>query len=223
MTGEPESLDVTEPLARREQRHALDRVIMLSDGVFAIAITLLAFDVRTPSVPHEDFQSLWRALAPQLDAFALGFVAISAFWLAHKRFMATILRVDPPLTVINLIMLALVALLPAATRVAHGHDFNQAAMLIYAGLVVAIGLTLSLTWGYAALVGDLVSPEMPRPVRWWVLALMVVTPPFFLALIMLIPAPPLGVVPLALCVLFMIGWPMRLWVVRRLTPRAPAP
>ena len=222
MAGEPESLDVAEPLARRRRRHDFDRLIMLSDGVFAIAITLLAFDVRTPDAPRARFRRpLGRALTPQLDAFALGFVVISAFWLAQKRFMAATARVDPPLTVLNLAMLALVALVPAATRIAHGHAFGPKAMLLYAGLVVSIGLVLAVCWGYAALVANLVSPEVPRAVRWWLLMLIIVTPPLFLALIQLIPSPPVGAVPFALAALFMVGWPMRLWVARHLTPKGP--
>ena len=48
MVGEPESLHVKEPLMARIERHDYDRLLMLSDGVFAIAITLLALDLRLP-------------------------------------------------------------------------------------------------------------------------------------------------------------------------------
>ncbi|MEO8813045.1 MAG: hypothetical protein ABI376_09065 [Caulobacteraceae bacterium] len=49
MAGEPESLDIDEALERRRRRHWFDRLIMLCEGVFAIAITLMAFDLRGPA------------------------------------------------------------------------------------------------------------------------------------------------------------------------------
>jgi uncharacterized membrane protein len=220
MGGEPESLDVDEGLERRRHRHWFDRLIMLSDGVFAIAITLLAFDLRGPAVWDGRLASLWANLAPQLDAYALSVVVISVYWLAHRRFMAMILTVDAPVTVFSLIMLSLVALLPAATRFAHDHNDQPAAMLVYGALVVAIGASLAAFWAYAALFANLVSPEVSRRARWFLLFLMLFTPPFFLLLISALPSHGPGVVPLGLMVLFFIGWPLRLWILRRLGRRA---
>ena len=211
MVGEPESLDTDESLERRRHRHWFDRLIMLSDGVFAIAITLLAFDLHGPA-RSRSLADLWAALSPQLDAYALSFVVIAVYWLAHRRFFAMIVTVDAPVTVLNLVTLALVALVPAATALVHG----AAAMLVYSGLVVAIGLSVAAVWGYAALVADLVSPQVTQRTRWFLLALMVVTPPLFLLLVSGLRNPPSGAIPLALVALFLIGWRMRMWSLVRL-------
>ncbi|MBV8592776.1 MAG: DUF1211 domain-containing protein, partial [Caulobacteraceae bacterium] len=209
MAGEPESLDTDESLARRTHRHWFDRLIMLSDGVFAIAITLLAFDVRASVPATGGLPALWASLAPQLDAFALSFVAISAYWLAHRRFMAAVITVDAPFTVLNLLVLALVALVPAATKLTHGHGGAEPTMIVYAGLIAAIGAAMALLWGYAALACRLVSAEVPTGVRWLVAILILITPPLFLAIVSLIPRPGPGVVPLSLLALFLIGWRLR--------------
>ena len=111
MTGEPESLETTEPMAARRARHDFDRLIMLSDGVFAIAITLLAFDVRPPDSWNGRLESMWAALAPLLSAYSLSFLVISVYWLLHRRFLGVILRVDMMATALNLLVLGLVALL----------------------------------------------------------------------------------------------------------------
>lgn len=217
MAGEPESLDTDESLVRRRHRHWFDRLIMLSDGVFAIAITLLALNIQLPEVSESRLADLWAPLAPQLDAYALSFVAISVFWLAHRRFLAMITTVDAAVTVINLLTLALVALLPAATRVAHLPGPAAPHMAIYGGLIVAIGASLAALWGYAALAVDLVSPEVSRPQRWFYFALILITPPLFLGLTSLLSNPAPGAVPAVLTALFLIGWRMRLWVLRRLS------
>jgi uncharacterized membrane protein len=220
MAGEPESLDTDESLTRRRHRHGFDRLIMLSDGVFSIAITLLALNIQLPDVSQSRVADLWAGLAPQLDAYALSFVAISVYWLAHRRFLAMITTADAPVTVLNLVMLALVALLPAATRVAHLPGPAAPHMMIYGGLIVAIGVSLAALWGYAALAVDVVSPEVSRPERWFFFVLILITPPLFLALTSLLGNPAPGAVPLVLTALFLIGWRMRLWVLRRLGPGA---
>jgi uncharacterized membrane protein len=215
MAGEPESLDTDESLERRRHRHWFDRLIMLSDGVFAIAITLLAFDLHAPKT-WGGVVELWSSLSPQLDAYALSFVVISVYWLAHRRFFAMIVTVDAPVTVLNLLTLALIALVPATTAFVHGTGPLQPAMLIYSGLVVAIGLSVAATWGYAALIANLVAPEVAPAARWFLLTLMVVTPPLFLLLVAGLRNPPSGAIPLLLTLLFLVGWRLRMWVLRRL-------
>jgi uncharacterized membrane protein len=219
--GQLESLDSDEGLAKRRHRHWYDRLMMLSDGVFAIAITILATEITPLMTPGASLAALWASLTPQLDAYALSVVVICIFWLAHRRFMAMILTVDAPLTVITLVMLGLVALLPAATRLADGQHGSSHAMVIYGGLVVAIGLASAALWGYAALLANLVSDEVPKAQRWFYFALILFTPPLFLAITGTLQRPPPGAVPLMLVVLFLVGWPMRLWISRRLEPARP--
>jgi uncharacterized membrane protein len=216
--GQLESLDSDEGLAKRRHRHWYDRLMMLSDGVFAIAITILATEITPLTTPGASLTALWSSLAPRLDAYALSVVVICIFWLAHRRFMAMILTVDAPLTVISLIMLALVALVPAATRMADLQHGSSPAMTIYGGLVIAIGIACAALWGYAALLANLVSDEVPKAQRWFFFALILLTPPFFLAITGTLQRPPPGAVPLTLVLLFLIGWPTRLWFARRLEP-----
>jgi uncharacterized membrane protein len=216
MVGEGESHEAGEGLQRRRHQHWHDRLMMLCDGVFAIAITLLAAEVRAPDGWAGDWASLWPALAPQLDAYAMSFLVISVYWLAHRRFMALVLTVDAPVTVLTLVMLGLVALLPAATRLINGHALSDAARLTYCGLVVAIGLVMSLLWAYAALIARIIHAEVSARLRWFFLLLMVVTPPFFLLLAMALPLHEPGMNPAFIAALFLIGWRLRSWMVRRI-------
>jgi len=199
----------------RRGRHWHERLLMLCDGVFAISLTLLAAEINIPAIADGDLARLWGSLAPQLDTYALSVVVISVYWLAHRRFTALIDKADAPTTVFTLITLGLVALLPAATRLVHAGRGMPSTMIVYGALVVAIGASLALTWGYAALIAGLVRARVPPWQRWYYLALMMFTPPFFLALIMAVPSPGLGVVPLSLSALFLVGWRLRLWVIRR--------
>jgi uncharacterized membrane protein len=220
MAGMIESLDADEALERRRHRHWYDRLMMLCDGVFAIAITLLAAEVRAPDSWSGDWTGLWGPLAGQLDAYAMSFLVISIYWLAHRRFMAMILAVDATVTVITLVVLGLVALLPAATRLVSAHAVYPLARLIYASLVVAIGLAMASLWGYAALVAKVVSSEVGAGPRWFILLLIVATPPFFLLLTLSVPDAGPGVMPVGLSLLFLIGWRLRRWTIGRLGGKA---
>jgi uncharacterized membrane protein len=207
-----------EVLEAQQQKHWYDRLMLLCDGVFAIAITLQAADLRGPPDWSGDLASL--RLGDQLDAYAMSFLVISIYWLAHRRFMAMIRVVDPPITVLTLIMLGLVALLPAATRLVSGYYVYPASRMVYGALVVAIGLAMAAFWAYAALIARVVYSEVSIAQRWFQLALIVFTPPFFLLLTFAVPNPGRGEVPLFLAALFLVGWRMRLWVLGRLADRA---
>jgi uncharacterized membrane protein len=218
MTGEPESLDIQEDLERRRHRHWFDRLIMLSDGVFAIAATLLSLDIHGPA-DWRTLPELWSGLVPQLSAYLLSFLVISIFWLAHRRFMAMITTVDAPLTVLTLVMLGLVGLVPGITHIGPGRA-DGAGMQIYASLITLIGLSMAGIWGYAALIARLVTPEVPNSSRWFQLVLMALTAPLFLALTMNAPFRSPFYPPIVLAGMFLIGWRMRIWVLKRLERKA---
>ena len=211
MTDAPDLAEVHAAHQEHRGRHWHERLMMLCDGVFAISITLLGVEITVPAANVATLQGIWAALAPQLDAYALSFVVISVYWLAHRRFTTLVRHADAPMTVLTLVTLGLVALLPAATRLAH----SPPARLVYSALVVAIGASLAATWGYAALIADLIPAHIRHWQRWYYLALMLLTPPFFLALTMAVPNAAPGVIPLILLILFLIGWRLRLRVIRR--------
>jgi len=217
MTGEPESLETIEPLAARRARHDFDRLIMLSDGVFAIAITLLALDVRVPMGTPDQFASLWSALKPLISAYSLSFLVISVYWLLHRRFMAVILRVDAIAAMLNLLILGLVSLLPAGTRLASAAPGIGPGLELYAGLVIAIGVAVACFWGYAGLVGGLVSTEVGQRMRWIGFLGVLFSAPLFLLVTIGAHIPP-AMVPIVLFGLFCAGW----LILRRLT-REPSP
>lgn len=211
LTGEvEEDLDA-------HNRTWLDRLTFLADGVFAIAATLLSLDIHEPA-GWRTLGELWTGLSPQLGVFAMSYLIIGSFWLAHRRIMSVISKVDPPLTILTLILLALVALVPGLTRLRPNSD----ALIIYGALVVAIGVSLGAIWAYAGLIRDYVAPSVNRRQRWFQFAAWSLTPAFFLAIVKLTAFPSLVAQTALVAALFLVGWPMRVWLLKRLADKPPA-
>ena len=161
-----ESLDQDEPLAKRMERHNYDRLIMLSDGVFAIAITLAALEIKPPEHWSGSAADLFTRIGPSLGAYCVTFLVISAFWFGNRRILAQLVKVDGIATCLFLLMLGLVALQPAGVRLLVEYGAGGQAFWIYYSLIVLSGLVQAASWGYAAFIGKLVSPEIGTGLRW---------------------------------------------------------
>jgi uncharacterized membrane protein len=143
----------------------LHRFIQLTDGVFAIAITLLAFDLKPPDDWDGLAASLFHAMATPLAAFGLSFMLIAFYWVANRRCFRHIRHTDGVLTGLNFLSLGLITLLPAATRLLMQHARGTEATQVYLGLIVAIGASNALIWGYASMRSDLMDQEVPLRLR----------------------------------------------------------
>lgn len=150
------------------QRH-LDRVVMMSDGVFAIAMTLSAVELKPELLPG---QSLLEAWATPLGIYFLSFAVIAGVWFAHRRSLAHLRDMDNVTTWLNLLLLSLVALMPVVIRFVladPARQINNAGMVAYGLAMMATYGCLALTWGYPALCIGLAS-HVSRHQAWaWLL------------------------------------------------------
>ena len=134
-----------------------DRVLFFSDAVFAIAITLLAFDLPKSNLHH------W---GNALLGFGISFAVIGLFWLGHHALFRYITALDRRLIRINLIFLGFIALLPYPTRLlAFRHAGNPAPVVFYAAVSAAAGLAEVAIWLYATRRGSGLADPSAAPVR----------------------------------------------------------
>lgn len=131
------------------------RIEALSDGVFAVAITLLIFQIRVPSqAPLGGLRLALAGLWPSYLAFLATFMTIGVIWLNHHRLFSLIAKNDDGLIVGNLLLLLVVTWLPFPTALVAEHlrgsrDDQQAAAVVYAGSLLAIAIVFNLLWRYA--------------------------------------------------------------------------
>lgn len=159
-----------EEAARRSGRDTTEfaRVCGFSDGVFAIAMTLLVTGIEIPRGSTD----LGSALAEDWDAiasYAVSFAVIGSYWLAHHQFFGRLAHLDGWLVRTNLAYLGLIAFLPFPTALFGRYDGEPLAVALYAGaLAIASGVE-TLMVRHARLAGVLaqdMSDRVFREVMW---------------------------------------------------------
>ncbi len=141
------------------------RTEAFSDGVFAIAITLLILEV---GVPEAAFDDLWRGIVdqwPSYLAYATSFLTIGGLWLAHHGIFRRLQYANRSLMVTNLLLLMAVSFLPFPTKlmaeaIDHASDAERAAVIFYGGSLLVISLLFSALWGSVARDRQLLRPEV---------------------------------------------------------------
>src|SRR3954447_2671229 len=147
---------------------ALERVTAFSDGVFAIAITLLVLNLEVPRLTGAEQDRLGHELLTQganYYAFALSFAVIARFWVVHHRLFLSMTRLDDRGLAGNFVFLAAVVLIPFASEVLGRYGEEPAAVVTYALVVGAAIASAVLLGRHAARRGLLREPEEPRARR----------------------------------------------------------
>jgi uncharacterized membrane protein len=148
VTEEREGSDQTRELL--ERLHDPARVLALSDGVFAILMTLLVLEIHVPELTQG--HSLNQALAeirPSLVAFVISFILAGMYWVGHRDLFALIRRTDRGLVWLNILYLLPLCLLPFAAGLLGRYDTEPVALRIYGLLLVAIAVMRVVIWLYA--------------------------------------------------------------------------
>ena len=131
------------------QQRDVDRLLAFSDAVYAIAITLLVLSIDIPDVSDKNLGPALRDVVPQLVAYALSFVVIGRYWIAHHAMFRSLRRVDGTLLWVNLALLGFIALLPAPTQVLAEYGDTALGTIVYAVALVAVGSMSVLTQWYS--------------------------------------------------------------------------
>ena len=143
------------------------RLEAFTDGVIAIAITLLALDLKLP--PREEGEALSSALLhhwPSYLAYLVSFLVIGIMWVNHHAMFALIARVDRALLFLNLLLLMVIAAIPFPTALLAEHltegDDSHIAAALYSGTMVAMSLCFIALWSHVRRTGALLHDRVDR-------------------------------------------------------------
>ena len=147
---------------------SVERLAAISDGIFAVAMTLLVLDLHEPAKEFiRNEQALWRALAamfPQFVTYLMSFLTLAIFWSGQQAQLNRFARTDRHLTWIHMAFLFAVSVMPFSTRLLAEFINYRTALLCYWGNILMLGIVLYLSWRYGSLAG-LVKDDISAEVR----------------------------------------------------------
>src|SRR5512142_253323 len=159
---------------------SLDRLAALSDGVFAVAMTLLVLDLKAPSVPKRAQHPIWsdgggrseqallhdlaHHVAPRLLPYAMSFLTLGIFWVGQQTQLSSFTRSTRALTWIHLTFLLAVTLLPFSTGLLAQDTTYRLSIAVYWLNLFALGAVLFIGLEYADQAG-LLSSETTEDMR----------------------------------------------------------
>ena len=146
---------------------SVERLCALSDGVFAVAMTLLVLDLHAPAMEavhgeRDLLAALWL-LAPRLLVYMLSFLTLGIFWLGQQTQLNFVERSDRNFSWIQLAFLFAVTLMPFSTGLMAEFIAYRTALILYWLNIVAIGALLFASWGYLER-SQLLKPGLPAGV-----------------------------------------------------------
>jgi uncharacterized membrane protein len=133
-----------------ERAHEPGRVLALSDGVFAIVLTLLVLELHVPELAGgQTLRDALREVRPSFTAFSISFVVIAIAWVGHRDLFSLIRRTDRALVWLNIIYMFPLSLLPFGAALISQYDRESTALALYGIILVAISATRLGIWWYA--------------------------------------------------------------------------
>jgi len=141
------------------------RLNSLSDGIFAIVMTIIVFEIKIPVLSVNPSNSdIWVALqnmAPLFLTYILSFTLLFTYWKAHNFFISVYAKnIDTKLTNINILFFMLISLIPFSTNLLGKFSKNELAITIFGLHIIFIGLTLYWMRRYVLYSDHIKNPEI---------------------------------------------------------------
>ena len=140
-------------LYNRLAGESVERLAALSDGIFAVAMTLLVLDLHLPAhAAIRTEESLWHALAgmaPQLITYLMSFLTLAIFWNGQQVQLNRLARADRHFTWVHMAFLFAVSIMPFSTKLLAEFIDYRTALVCYWGNVLLLGVALYAGWRYA--------------------------------------------------------------------------
>lgn len=141
------------------------RLETFSDGVFAIAATLLVLEIGIDTAHEQDLGQALLDLWPSYLAYVTSFITIGIIWMNHHFCVETVGRVDRPLMFLNLLLLLTISFLPFPTRLVAEHlqkSGERPAVYAYATTLVLMAVIFNGWWRYASGGRRLIAEQVPE-------------------------------------------------------------
>jgi uncharacterized membrane protein len=144
---------------------SVERIAALSDGIFAVAMTLLVLDLHAPAAAlihgNADLVQALLVLGPKLAVYIMSFLTLGIFWVGQQTQLNYLTAGNRDLAWLHLLFLFFVTLMPFSTALIGAFIEDRAALLIYWFNILLLGAALFCTWRYSC-GAKLISKDMPE-------------------------------------------------------------
>jgi uncharacterized membrane protein len=141
-----------------------NRIEALCDGVFAIIMTLLVFDIRLPDSPPDQLAITLRSVWTSFLGYVVSFLLLSIYWMGHRSQYQLIRFADHNLHWLNLLFFALAGMIPFSTGLLAHYNDQWLAVVVYGLNLILIGVALYFHWRYAVGHPELTDGPLPPEV-----------------------------------------------------------
>jgi uncharacterized membrane protein len=145
-----------------------ERILAFSDGVFAIVITLLVFEIKVPDVDSThvaaDLPAALVSMIPWVESYVLAFALLGIYWIGHHAVFRFIKRYDRNFLWINLLFLMFVAFMPLPTTLLIRYGNQEVSIALLCVVLILTGLSAALLWWYASKDHRLLDERVPADV-----------------------------------------------------------
>ena len=128
------------------------RIDALTDGIFAVAMTLLVIELKIPESMHvksnADLVTALLHLIPKFIGWVVSFLVLGIFWFTHHRAFSYVRHVDGKLIAINLFFLGFVSFMPFASSLTGEYTRTLASQIVYAATMLAVAVCSRVLWRY---------------------------------------------------------------------------
>lgn len=143
----------------------VSRLVSFSDGVFAIAVTLLVFNLKVPQMPGSNMHTLLAgkilAMVPNFTTYIISFLLIAVYWTFHHRLLNMVTKIDNPFLWMNIWFLLLVSFIPFPAALYGSYPHEIFSFIFYIVSMILVNAISMLMLGYASYNSRLVNKELP--------------------------------------------------------------
>lgn len=207
---------VRERLTYKRDSIEFNRVVALTDGIYAIAMTLLVLTIGIPKVDPDSLADELKSIDGDVITYLISVAILGYYWVSNHRFVRHLEAMDSTYVGINVVYLAVVAFVPLPTALLDRYSSEPVTVVIYLVTLLLISLLEVAQFGWAHRKRLLRGDPSPRAVRYGMFVVLLPVVVFTLA----IPIGLLSSSTLALAFWIMINFPIRIWIDRRLGPNS---
>jgi uncharacterized membrane protein len=142
------------------------RLISFSDGVFAIAVTLLVFNLRVPEIQptlvHQLLPGQIRIMMPHFVTYLISFLLVAIYWTIHHRILDLVTHIDGNFIWINLVYLLMISFIPFPSALIGTYPNEPFSIILYLGCIIVVGVLSMTMWRYASYNHRLISKDLPE-------------------------------------------------------------